>query len=370
VIGLARYCRFVLAYNLAVIVWGAYVRASGSGAGCGSHWPSCNGEVVPRQPSATTLVEYSHRVSSGLVLVLVVALVVRAFRAAPKGHLLRRGAVLSLVFTLSEAAVGAGLVLFKLVARDESLARALAVSTHLLNTLLLLAALTLAAHAAGAFRAAASPARPGHGKALAAGPLAAAPSPEPAPPPPPSGPHSEAAIGTEGLLLRRWRYQRLPGLGWAFMLALAASMAVAASGAVAALGDTLFPAASLREGLAQDLSPVSHLLVRLRTVHPLLAIALGAYLLYLCQQAAPAGGEARRWAIRLRLLVLVQWTAGLLNVALLAPVWLQLTHLLIADLVWIALVLLAIETLAGEPARARLASRAPTAPVSPAAARG
>jgi heme A synthase len=373
VIGVARYCRFLLAYNLAVIVWGAYVRASGSGAGCGSHWPSCNGEVVPRQPSAATLVEYSHRVSSGLVLVLVAALVVWAFRAAPKGHPLRRGAVLSLVFTLSEAAVGAGLVLFKLVARDESLARALAVSTHLLNTLLLLAALTLAAQAAGAFRAAASPARPGHGTDLAAGPLAAAaaPGPEPSPSPPPSSdPDSEAALGTESLLRRRWRHQRLPGLGWAFMLALAASMAVAASGAVAALGDTLFPAASLREGLAQDLSPVSHLLVRLRTVHPLLAIALGAYLLYLCHQAAPAGGEARRWAIRLRLLVLVQWTAGLLNIALLAPVWLQLTHLLIADLVWIALVLLAIETLAGEPARARLASRAPAAPVSPVAARG
>jgi cytochrome c oxidase assembly protein subunit 15 len=368
VIGLARYCRFLLAYNLAVIVWGAYVRASGSGAGCGSHWPSCNGEVVPRRPSAATLVEYSHRVSSGLVLVLVALLVAWAFRAAPRGHPLRRGAVLSLVFTLSEAAVGAGLVLFKLVARDESLARALAVSTHLLNTLLLLAALTLAAFAAGAFRAAASPARAGSGIELAVGPAAAvAPGLQPQPP---SGRDPAAGMAAEGILLARRRHQRRSGLGWAFTLALAASMAVAATGAVAALGDTLFPAASLRAGLAQDLSPSSHLLLRLRTVHPLLAIALGAYLLYLCQQAAAAGGEARRWAIRLRLLVLVQWTAGLLNIALLAPVWLQLTHLLIADLVWIALVLLAIETLAGEPARARLAPLAPSAPVEPAAAQG
>jgi heme A synthase len=348
VIGLARYCRFLLAYNLAVIVWGAYVRASGSGAGCGSHWPSCNGEVVPRRPSAATLVEYSHRVSSGLVLVLVAALVVWVFRVAPKSHPLRRGAVLSLAFTLSEAAVGAGLVLFKLVARDESLARAIAVSTHLLNTLLLLASLTIAAYAAGAFRAAASPARAESGIEPAAGPA--------------------AGRAAEGVLEARRR--RRAGLGWAFTLALAGSMAVAATGAVAALGDTLFPAASLREGLAQDLSPASHLLLRLRTVHPLLAIALGAYLLYLCQQAATAGAEARRWAIRLRLLVLVQWTAGLLNIALLAPVWLQLTHLLIADLVWIALVLLAIEALAGAPARDRLASLAPAAPASPAAARG
>jgi cytochrome c oxidase assembly protein subunit 15 len=338
VTGIARYCRFVLAYNLAVIVWGAYVRASGSGAGCGSHWPSCNGEVVPLRPSTATLVEYSHRVSSGLVLVLVAILAAWAFRAAPKGHPLRRGAVLSLVFTLSEAAVGAGLVLFKLVAHDESLARALAISTHLLNTLLLLASLTLAAYAAGAFRTAA----PAGGAAgLAASGTVA--------------PHR--GVGRAGR-------ERRPRPGWSFALALAATMAIAATGAVAALGDTLFPATSLGQGLAQDVSSASHLLLRLRTVHPLLAIALGAYLLYLCNQVAAAGAAgaaARRLANRLRLLVIGQWTLGLLNIALLAPVWLQLTHLLVADLLWIVLVLLALETLAAEPAKAGLASLVPAA---------
>jgi heme a synthase len=337
VTGIARYCRFVLAYNLAVIVWGAYVRASGSGAGCGSHWPSCNGAVVPLRPSAATLVEYSHRVSSGLVLVLVAVLAVWAFRAAPKGHPLRRGAVLSLVFTLSEAAVGAGLVLFKLVAHDESLARALAISTHLLNTLLLLAALTLAAYAAGAFRTAAAA---GGAAGLAA-----------------DGTAADARVVGRGP-------ERRPRPGWSFALALAATMAIAATGAVAALGDTLFPATSLGQGLAQDLSPASHLLLRLRTVHPLLAIALGAYLLYLCNQvvaSGAAGAAARRHANRLRLLVIGQWTLGLLNIALLAPVWLQLTHLLVADLLWIVLVLLALETLAAEPAPASLAALVPAA---------
>ena len=336
--GIARYCRFVLAYNLAVIVWGAYVRASGSGAGCGSHWPSCNGEVVPLRPSTATLVEYSHRVSSGLVLVLVAVLAAWAFRAAPKGHPLRRGAVLSLVFTLSEAAVGAGLVLFKLVAHDESLARALAISTHLLNTLLLLASLTLAAYAAGAFRTAAAA---GDAAGLAAGGAVA--------------PHR--GVGRAGR-------ERRPRPGWSFALALAATMAIAATGAVAALGDTLFPATSLGQGLAQDLSPASHLLQRLRFFHPMLAIALGAYLLYLCNQvvaAGAAGAAARRLANRLRLLVIGQWTLGLLNIALLAPVWLQLTHLLVADLLWIVLVLLALETLAAEPAKAEQASLVPAA---------
>lgn len=336
--GIARYCRFVLAYNLAVIVWGAYVRASGSGAGCGSHWPSCNGEVVPLRPSTATLVEYSHRVSSGLVLVLVAVLAAWAFRAAPKGHPLRRGAVLSLVFTLSEAAVGAGLVLFKLVAHDESLARALAISTHLLNTLLLLASLTLAAYAAGAFRTVAAA---GGAAGLAAGGTVA--------------PSRGAGRGGR---------ERRPRPAWSFALALAATMAIAATGAVAALGDTLFPASSLGQGLAQDLSPASHLLQRLRFFHPLLAIALGTYLLHLCNQvvaSGAAGTAARRWANRLRLLVIGQWTLGLLNIALLAPVWLQLTHLLVADLLWIVLVLLALETLAAEPAPAGLASLVPAA---------
>ncbi len=335
VTGLARYCRFLLGYNLAVILWGAYVRASGSGAGCGSHWPDCNGEVVPLRRSVATWIEYSHRLSSGLVLVLVAALVLWAFRTSPKGHPLRRGAVLSLLFTLSEAAVGAGLVLFKLVAHDESLARALAITTHLLNTLLLLAALTLAAYAAGAF-----------GVAAGGAPAAA-------------------------VAERRRLRGRPASLGWAFALGLAATMAIGATGAVAALGDTLFPAASLRQGFAQDLSAASHLLLRLRGVHPLLAIALGAYLLYLCQlvrQSAPAGAEPRRWAQRLRLLVMGQWAVGVANLGLLAPVWLQLTHLLVADLVWIALVLLALSTLALQPSPARLPPLAP--PVAVPAARG
>jgi heme A synthase len=345
---LARYCRFVLAYNLAVIVWGAYVRASGSGAGCGSHWPLCNGEVVPWRRSAGTWIEYSHRVSSGLVLVLVVGLVAWAWRAAPRGHLARRGAVLALLLTLSEAAVGAGLVLFKLVAHDESLARALVITAHLLNTLLLLAALTLTAYGAGALGALSE----AGGRLAAAAPAAVQQRLDPAP----------LAAAAPGAAARgRRRQQRPTWLGGLLTLGLAATMAIAATGAVAALGDTLFPAASLRQGLAQDLSPASHLLLRLRTVHPLLAIALGAYLIFLCERAVAAVPAARRWANRLRLLVLTQWAVGLMNIGLLAPVWLQLCHLLIADLLWIALVMLALETVPRQLVSARPAALLPAA---------
>jgi len=122
---LATYARGVLAYNLGVIAWGAYVRATRSGAGCGAHWPLCNGEVIPSSPTAEMLVEFSHRVTSGLALVSVVVLAIWVWRACAKGHPARRGAGWALVFMLAEAAVGAGLVLFELVADNETMARAL-----------------------------------------------------------------------------------------------------------------------------------------------------------------------------------------------------------------------------------------------------
>ncbi len=119
----ARFAWGVLAYDLAVVAWGAYVRATGSGAGCGRHWPLCNGELVPRSPRTQTLVELSHRVSSGVALVLTVALLVWAWRAFPRGHLARKGAATATVLMLMEAGIGAALVLFELVAHDASMKR-------------------------------------------------------------------------------------------------------------------------------------------------------------------------------------------------------------------------------------------------------
>jgi heme A synthase len=295
---LTRFSWFVLAYNLAVILWGAVVRATGSGAGCGNHWPLCNGVVVPRAAEIETLIEFSHRATSGLALVLVVALAIAVFRSRPKGHPARLGAVLSTVFIFTEAAVGAGLVLFQLVADDQSMARALFMAVHLVNTFLLLAALALTAHWTG------------------------------------GGPPV------------RLRDQGVVGLTLA--AAIAAMLLVGTSGAIAALGDTLFPATSLSDALKQDLSPTAHLLIRLRLLHPALAILAAAVLLLAAwlaphQRPSPAASRLGRW---LTGLVFAQMIAGFVNVALLAPVWLQVVHLLIADATWIVLVLLAATTLA------------------------
>src|SRR5262249_46447847 len=135
----ARYAAAVLAFNLVAILWGAYVRASGSGAGCGNHWPLCNGVVVPPAPAAATVIEFTHRALSGLDVLLVACLVFWAFRAFPRRHPVRFGAVLSAIFLATEALIGAALVKLEHVARNASVGRAYSLSGHLINTLTLLA---------------------------------------------------------------------------------------------------------------------------------------------------------------------------------------------------------------------------------------
>jgi heme A synthase len=309
---LHRFAWLVLLWNLVVILWGAFVRATGSGAGCGAHWPLCNGEVVPRAPAVETMIEFTHRATSGLALLLVVALALWVFRARPKGHPARLSAGAAVVFILTEAALGAGLVLFRLVAENESVARALFMAGHLANTFVLLAALTLAAHWC------ASDARP--------------------------------------------RREALARDGWSFGLGALALVGVGKSGAVAALGDTLYPAQSLLGGLAQDLTSTASFLVKLRVAHPLLAVAGALVVAFVAARVLQATDDpaTRRVAWALPALAVVQVAAGLANVALLAPVWMQVVHLLLADVLWIVFVLLAARALAlPRPAALPAASAAP-----------
>jgi heme A synthase len=121
---------------------------------------------------------------------------------------------------------------------------------------------------------------------------------------------------------------------------LAGVLAVGVTGAIAALGDTLFAAASLREGLAQDFSPAAHFLLQLRVLHPTVAAAVSVYLLFArgAVAARRPSPEVARLSAAIGALVLLQIGAGVLNLFLLAPVWMQLVHLLLADLLWMVLV--------------------------------
>ena len=251
----AKYVWGVLAFNVLVVLWGAFVRATGSGAGCGSHWPLCNGEVVPRAPVLETIIEFTHRLTSGVSLLLVLGLLIWAFRSYPKGHLVRFGAVLTSFFILTEALVGAGLVLFGWTAQNAS---AVPTAIHLVNTFLLLASLALTGYwASGGDR---------------------------------------LIFKDQGLVL------------WALGIGLVGVLFVGVSGAITALGDTLFPSSSLIEGMRQDFAANSHFLIRLRVWHPVIAVTTGFYLIFVSSLLAMlrTNPAIRRAAISLAVLFVVQ----------------------------------------------------------------
>jgi len=304
----ARYAWGVLAWNVAVVLWGAFVRASGSGAGCGAHWPRCNGQVIPQSPSAKTLIEFTHRMMTGADGFLVLGLVAAAFLLFGKGSPVRRGAVLSGFFLVTEALVGAALVLFEYVADDRSTARVGWMALHLVNTFMLLGALTLTAWWASGGRAV-----------------------------------------------------RLRGRGrvaGSMLLAVFATVVVGTTGAITALGDTLYPKTQvgLREGAAATF------LERLRIVHPVVAVLTALYVVLagaVVRRMRPSAATARLSRLLVALFA-AQVVAGAVNVALLAPVWMQIIHLLLADAVWIALVCTTAAALAVEDA-----ATAPSTPVRP-----
>jgi heme A synthase len=290
----AGYAWGVLAYNVAVVLWGAYVRATGSGAGCGNHWPLCNGQLTLQSPTTHMVIEFSHRAMSGIDTPLVLLLVLWAFRGFAKGHPARLGAALSGVFLVTEALLGAALVKLGHVANNTSPMRAWSDSAHLVNTLTLLACLTLTAW---------------------------------------------WGAGRPAIRLRGRE-------GWLVAVSVAVMMVLGISGAITALGDTLFPAHSLAAGFAQDLDPASSIFLRLRIFHPMIAAGSAVWLAFYAMTAAYERREARRFAWAVGGLLVTQLAAGALNLVLLAPVWMQMVHLLLADLLWIALVLLCATSLA------------------------
>ena len=283
----------LLIYNLMVVVWGVYVRASFSGDGCGAHWPLCGGNVVPINPATKTLVEFGHRITSGLAVVLIMLLIFWAIRCYPKGHPVRLGAWLAVGFTFSEALVGAALVLFKWVAHDQSVYRAVAISVHLTNTFMLLGSITLTGWCAAG---GALPSLKGKG-----------------------------AVGK-------------------MLLICAVLMTVLGiTGTIAALGDTLFPGTRIIADMQKDFEPTASYLLKLRPLHPFAAVLVAGYIGYAASKLYKLRPtpQVRRYKKSMMWIFTLQMAFGFFNLMLHAPVWMQLDHLLIADMLWINLVLLA-----------------------------
>lgn len=281
---LTPYAWSVLAFMVLVVLWGAIVRTTGSGAGCGAHWPLCNGDFFPHHPRLATIIEFTHRSMSGVLSTLVVILAAWVFWKRPAGDRTRRAVVWVVVLLITEALLGAALVLGGYVEANASNARVAMQCIHFTNTMLLLAALSITAwwtnHTAN----------------------------------PSVSAHRTLAL-----------------------LTVVATILTGATGAVAALADTLFPSPTLRDGLLADFSPSAPLLVHMRWIHPAASLLAFACVALLC------------WRLRNRIatvvasLLALQFVLGIADVLLLAPQWMQILHLLGADLFWIALVVLVAE---------------------------
>lgn len=288
--GAARFAWATLCFNVAVVLWGAYVRATGSGAGCGNKWPSCGGSVLGTSTNTQTIIEFTHRITSGVALLMVVVLLLWCWRATSKGNWAHYTAVLATAFLANEALLGAALVLLGHVAQDQSGGRILLLCLHLGNTLLLLAMLALTS----------AWLQSGHGKF--------------------------------SLINKRTEVS-------ACVIGLIAVLAVGMTGTVAALGDTLFPATSLGASVLQDFTSGSPALLHFRLVHPVLAIIAGLYVIWVVLKSGSRRMYRSRASMALIILLLTEVAIGFLNVLFLAPVLLQILHLLVADSLWISLVL-------------------------------
>ncbi len=263
-----------------VIVQGAVVRATGSGNGCGNHWPLCNGDFFPHHPRIATVIEYLHRSLSGIITWLVAGLIAWTFLARPRGHRARHAVVWTGALLLTEALLGAVLVKGGYVEANASVARVIVQGVHFSNTLLLLAAMTI----------------------------------------------SWWWLGTrEAVALDR----RSRTIAW---ISLATTLIVGATGAIAALADTLFPSPTLSAALLQDFAANAPLLIRMRWLHPAAAILGLVCAIWLSLHLRSRLGRTLLVLIGLQLLL------GVGDVLLLAPTWMQVLHLFGADLYWIALV--------------------------------
>lgn len=280
----------LLVYTLFVILFGAIVRITGSGDGCGQHWPTCHGDALHLSASRETWIEQTHRLTSGLNLVFLLVVVWRSFRGTVPRAPLRRAALWTLGFMIVEALVGAALVLLRLVGNNDSVGRAIIMAIHLVNTSLLLWAMLYARF------------------------LAETP-----------GGRASSCV--------RWepRARRLLGLGASLLLV------TMAFGAVTALGDTLYPVSPTEKGLAvaeQSLSASAHFLLRMRALHPFVATATVVFVLWVTPSLG--GPEAARARVATLAIALVSVGVGLINIWLSAPGYLQVIHLALANLFWLA----------------------------------
>lgn len=303
-----RFAWLTLFLNLVVILWGVFLRASLSGDGCGQHWLTCNGEVIPETPQFKTIIEFTHRVSTTVVFLASIVTLVWARRRFAKGDPVRKTATASFLFIIVEALIGAGLVLTGNTAGNWTSTRPIWMMAHLITTFSLLAVLALTIWFA-------------------------------------SGGKRFKLLGDQKITLL-------------LIVAVTGIFFVGASGSLAALSSMLFPSGSIAEGIAKDFAASSHILLRLRLSHPIVSILTSVYLIFLAgwlKSRRSESADVKKWTGILSIMIIIQVVAGAATLLMLSPIVMQLLHLLLADLVWMAFVIMCAAFLAKDKLPSALA---------------
>ncbi len=275
---LISYTKLGIVLSILSILAGAFVRATGSGDGCGSTWPTCKGKIIPQLSDTSEIIEFSHRSISGILLIVTLIIFTKS-RDMSKGSIIRTTVNFLTFFVVFEAAIGAVIVLYEWVGLNSSLPRIVAVPIHLVNTFGLLACYAIL---------------------------------------------YKVLLNNFKNIKQLWD-RRFVFVAFLFLLS-------GATGSITALADVLFPSASFYEGLMEDFDRTSELLTRLRILHPIVATGLSVALII---ESRKIQKDYKIDVKFLQLLVIVAVTLGVLNVLSNIVLLLSIFHLAIADLLWI-----------------------------------
>ena len=285
---LISYTKLGILLSILSILAGAFVRATGSGDGCGSTWPTCKGKVIPQLSDTSEVIEFSHRSISGILLIVTLIIFIKS-RNISKGSIIRTTVNFLTFFVVFEAAIGAVIVLYEWVGLNSSLPRIIAVPIHLVNTFGLLACYAIL---------------------------------------------YKVLLNNFQNIRKLWDRRFI---FIAFLLLLSG-----ATGSITALSDVLFPSASFYEGLMEDFDRTSELLTRLRILHPIVATGLSAVLII---ESRIIQKDYKINVKFLQFLVIIAVTLGLLNVLSNIVILLSIFHLAIADLLWITYIYVSMDKL-------------------------
>ncbi len=282
----SKFTVYILIFNLLVIGYGVFVRASKSGDGCGSHWPLCNGNSHPLNGPISRIVEGAHRVSTSLDGLLVVVMLFWALYGFPRKAQVKTFALITFAFIIVEGLIGAILVKGRLVADNASADRAFVMSFHVISTFMLVGAMTLSIF---------------------------------------TGSHRKLALKGQG------------AVGWMLGLSFLVTCVLGVSGAISALGHTLDPVHNVLKAAA---NPTTFWMVRLQPMHPYLAVAGGMFLVLTATLVAylrPSPAVRRSAAVFMGAFGL-EMLVGIINIKMFAPIAVQMIHLASADALVVSLV--------------------------------